>query len=203
MHFTYVLHCNILKVDAYFHRTCTSGTVQSSQPSTFIAHPSSLASDCSLLTLYLLSPFQPPRHYLFFYYLHLIPSSTSYQSLVIRPSLTNTNTLYHSPLSYCFNFSILTFLAIIYHDSPLLGLFLAYWPFYSCVCCCVGVCLKGLSSILFTHAGTYTCIIVLAFLSCQTHSGLAQPCISKHALGNIYFKLFEHFFFSNLNTPSF
>lgn len=43
VHFTYMLHCNILEVEAYSHRTCTSETMQSLQPSPFISHPPSLA----------------------------------------------------------------------------------------------------------------------------------------------------------------
>lgn len=113
------------------------------------------------------------------YYLRLIPSSTSYQSLMIRPH-TQTHT-YTLNLLYFFHPSSLTFVAL-YFTYPLY-IMIRNNPSMVCVW-------KRLCSIPLTHAGTHTWIVVLAFLSCQTHPWLAQPepklCISKHVLIHKY-----------------
>lgn len=196
-----MLRCTILGAEAYFHRMCTSETVPSPQPSPFISHPPLLApmSVFNKPHIFPSSPTSPtPRcfHYssprlhitccIFicgkagFTFFKLDPfMSTSDQPLVITPSVTQTHfiTLPFSVFSPSFLLNLrgtLSHLSFIY-----ISWFTSAWPAHgeltilqSCVLMCRCVSPKRLSSILLTHPGTYTCIVVPAFLSCDTHTPL-------------------------------
>lgn len=150
-----MLQCNILEVEAYSHPTYTSETMQSLQPSPFISHtlflaPMTVFDPISSLPLSLIFPEAcaklcfPIIQLVHILFLHLLPIFCSGRH-------SHTNTHFITPLFLPLLFpwcslnlcATLSHLSIISHDPPfLLGLLLAYWPFYSCLCCCVGVCLK-------------------------------------------------------------
>lgn len=154
-----MLLCGFLEVDAYFHRTCSSESMQFPQPSPFISLPHFLIP-CLFLTNPI-SSFFLPAHFphsllgrlctsLGSYYLQQAEfSSVIFNSFIyflpiscdqaITHAETHSFTLHHFSLSssciFNSSLSVLTYIiCIIYHSSPLLGLCVTYWPFHSCVC---------------------------------------------------------------------
>lgn len=125
VHFTYMLLCNILKVEAYFHHMCTSETVPYPRPLPFISHTLSL-SPATVFFFFLTQPVFSAPPPLYSFYLTWSLCITSYSPQRDISSFIFNSIIHFRPISYSQTGSLHSH--TVHHSFPPLFFFSAVCP---------------------------------------------------------------------------